>query len=358
MAFRTTCTPAGATLWALTTSTRIGRWAKAARDRRRPPSRRRRRRRRGRGGGSKGEVPKPVSETNRFFLKRTVALSQFASYCPWRDGHAPRSSERPAGDRDAFGVAAAETWLVADGFRRSFRFASAGNRALNGAAANRVSTSSCESPTHSTCPCRVLTGRWSPEKKLKDLATELRSLGLVDLRVEDATTPLAFRRPEETVAGAVAGKEPEARIIEGIPAVLAWNRWHPELLRAFAREAGRGVSRRLAWLADIALAIDRAGGFPGGIVGRVSSGDLCLDREAADFGTMGRGGTLGIATAEVADLETLEDRLPREPRIFSASGEVACRTEERGGDVLAVAREEVNHGRRFAQCRKDSRFAG
>jgi transcriptional regulator with XRE-family HTH domain len=115
---------------------------------------------------------------------------------------------------------------------------------------------------------RLLTGKNRPSNEVPGLAIELRSLGLVDLWVESPVVPGDFRRPEEVVALAVAGREPDARIVEGIPAVLAWNRWNGILLQAFARAAGRGTVYRLAWLADVALAIHRAGGFPGGCPGR------------------------------------------------------------------------------------------
>ncbi len=103
---------------------------------------------------------------------------------------------------------------------------------------------------------------------VRDIAVELRSLGLIDLWVEDSLVPGAFRRPEEVVALAVAGREPEARIVEGLPAVLAWNHWNSNLLWAFAREAGRTAAHRLAWLADVALALERIGGFPSGCPGK------------------------------------------------------------------------------------------
>ena len=103
---------------------------------------------------------------------------------------------------------------------------------------------------------------------IRDIAIELRSLGLADLWVESPVVPAAFRRPEEVVALAVAGREPEARIVEGVPAVLAWNRWNGPLLWAFARERGRATVYRLAWLAEVALALERMGGFPGGCPGK------------------------------------------------------------------------------------------
>lgn len=115
---------------------------------------------------------------------------------------------------------------------------------------------------------RFLSGSNWPGCELKDIALELRGLGLIDLWVEAATTPGAFRRPEEVVARAVAGPEPQARIVEGIPALLAWNFWHANLLRAYSRLTGRATAYRLAWLADVVLALDRQGGFPGGCPGK------------------------------------------------------------------------------------------
>jgi transcriptional regulator with XRE-family HTH domain len=115
---------------------------------------------------------------------------------------------------------------------------------------------------------RFLSGSDRPGGGPREIAIELRRLGLIDLWVEGPLVPGAFRRPEEVVALAVAGKEPEARIVEAIPALLAWNRWNGSLLRAFARETGRATLYRLAWLADVALALDRLGGFPGGCPGK------------------------------------------------------------------------------------------
>ena len=111
---------------------------------------------------------------------------------------------------------------------------------------------------------KLIAGSDRPGEGLRDIAIELRHLGLVDLWVEDSVVPGAFRRPEEVIARAVSGREPDPRILEAIPALLAWNRLDPILLRAYGRTARPRVTRRLAWLADIALAIDRRGGFPGG----------------------------------------------------------------------------------------------
>lgn len=111
---------------------------------------------------------------------------------------------------------------------------------------------------------RLITGADRPGVGLRDIAIELRRLGLVDLWVEAPVVPGAFRRPEELLARAVSGREPNPRVIEAIPALLAWNRINPILLRAHARTVKPRATRRLAWLADVAVAIDRRGAFPGG----------------------------------------------------------------------------------------------
>ena len=108
---------------------------------------------------------------------------------------------------------------------------------------------------------QLLGGSPSPGEDLASLSVELRGLGLVDLWVADAKVPGAARPTEEVLALACAGL-PDPRVIGAIPALLAWNPTRPGILRAFARASG--AARRLAWLADIALAIDHRGGFPGG----------------------------------------------------------------------------------------------
>jgi transcriptional regulator with XRE-family HTH domain len=109
---------------------------------------------------------------------------------------------------------------------------------------------------------RLLAGSDRPGEDLKDLAVELRRLGVNDLWVRGETVPGAFRRPEEVIALAVSGREPDPRVVEAIPAALAWNEINPTLLRAYG-VVTRTVFR-LAWLADVALAIERHRGFPGG----------------------------------------------------------------------------------------------
>jgi hypothetical protein len=93
---------------------------------------------------------------------------------------------------------------------------------------------------------------------------ELRHLGVVDLWVKDALVPGAFRPTEELIALVVASEEPAPRILEAVPAILAWNEIDPILLQAFGLTNAPRTCRRLAWLADVTLAIDKQGGFPGG----------------------------------------------------------------------------------------------
>lgn len=100
---------------------------------------------------------------------------------------------------------------------------------------------------------------------LSDNANQLRSLGIVDLHVEDEQTPGAYRSDEDVIAMVVSGNSPSARIIEAIPAVLAWNSWKPALLHAFADAHDERSCHRLGWLADITLTIHDDHGFPGGL---------------------------------------------------------------------------------------------
>jgi len=112
-----------------------------------------------------------------------------------------------------------------------------------------------------------LTGQERSGKSLVDISQELRHLGLVDLRVPGERVPGAHRNPEEVAALAVGTEVPDPRVLEGMPAILAWNRWRPALLVAFAQVTHPKAPTRLAWLAEITLLLDRTGGFPGGIPG-------------------------------------------------------------------------------------------
>ena len=112
-----------------------------------------------------------------------------------------------------------------------------------------------------------LTGSLRPGNALADIAQELRYLGMVDLRVTGERLPSAHRPTEEVMALAVGTETPEPRVIDALPALLAWNRWRPALMVAYAQAAHPRALTRLAWLADITLLIERTGGFPGGITG-------------------------------------------------------------------------------------------
>lgn len=109
-----------------------------------------------------------------------------------------------------------------------------------------------------------LTGSNTIGVDLPDLAVQLSVLGIADLHVADARVPGAFRSGAETIVLALAGSAPSARIIEAMPAVLAWNIESHFRLRAFADAYGDRIKYRLGWLADIALTIHKDQGFPGG----------------------------------------------------------------------------------------------
>jgi transcriptional regulator with XRE-family HTH domain len=109
---------------------------------------------------------------------------------------------------------------------------------------------------------RFFSGTDRPGNRTKDMAVELRRLGMIDLWVREALVPGAFRRNEELIALAVSGEEPDPRIVEAIPAALAWNEVSPTLLHAHG--IATGTLFRLAWLADVTLTIERQKGFPGG----------------------------------------------------------------------------------------------
>jgi transcriptional regulator with XRE-family HTH domain len=109
-----------------------------------------------------------------------------------------------------------------------------------------------------------LRGALLPGKELPHIALQLQWLGIVDLFVPDAVVPGAFLPTEQVLAFAVSGKQPNPRIIEALPAVLAWKRWSPSRLREYSKPRNSRETIRLAWLADVALTIHRTSGFPGG----------------------------------------------------------------------------------------------
>lgn len=166
---------------------------------------------------------------------------------------------------------------------------------------------------------------------IRDTAIELRALGLADLWVKDPVVPGAFRRPEEAIVLALSEQRPSARIVEAIPAPLAWNRWNDLLLWAFAREKGRAAVYRLAWLAEIALHLEETGGFPGGCPGK---DDLVSFLKRAKAPPEGRRDDLGHPAGErnespiwkrwgiryAGDLNTFRKRAQELASLTSAEG--------------------------------------
>ena len=109
---------------------------------------------------------------------------------------------------------------------------------------------------------RLLGGADRPGTELRNLAVELRRLGAVDLWIADAVVPGAARGSEEVITLALSGGSPDPRVVETVPALLSWNEVNPAVLRAHG--IATRTTLRLAWLTDVALAIDRQRGFPGG----------------------------------------------------------------------------------------------
>lgn len=206
---------------------------------------------------------------------------------------------------------------------------------------------------------RLTTGADRPGVGLRDIAIELRHLGLVDLWVESPSVPGAFRRPEELLARAVSGREPDPRVIEAIPALLAWNRLNPILLRAHGRTTSPRATRRLAWLADIALAIDHRGGFPGGCrrdqLVRFTQGIPTPSPESDDWDDLGHPMT-GAPTSPIwkrwrisygADLAQFEQRARRLDELRGQSGDRRkARAHRRGRATQGSRNVESDEGRR------------
>jgi transcriptional regulator with XRE-family HTH domain len=111
-----------------------------------------------------------------------------------------------------------------------------------------------------------LTGTNTVGFELPDLAPHLAQLGIADLHIENKRVPGAFRHDAETIVLALSGYAPSPRILEAIPAVLAWNPISPIHLLTFADLYDRRILYRLAWLADIALTLNQGRAFPGGCV--------------------------------------------------------------------------------------------
>ena len=81
---------------------------------------------------------------------------------------------------------------------------------------------------------RVTTGRWRPKSDLRGIAFELYQLGIRDLEVAGAFVPGAFRLPEQILVIALQGDQPEPRVVEAVPSILARRRLKVPLTEAFA----------------------------------------------------------------------------------------------------------------------------
>jgi hypothetical protein len=99
---------------------------------------------------------------------------------------------------------------------------------------------------------------------LADIAIPLQRLGIADLHVPNARVTGAFPEQEDVIALALRGNTPLPQIVEAMPAVLAWVPMDRQALHWFAERYDSRIRYRIAWLADIALTIERGAGFPGG----------------------------------------------------------------------------------------------
>jgi transcriptional regulator with XRE-family HTH domain len=112
-------------------------------------------------------------------------------------------------------------------------------------------------------PLSWFTSTWTfPRPDLRGIAIELHSLGIRDLAVANPEVPGSFRHREEVLALAVSGDQPEPRVIEAIPFLLARHKFRASLVAAFARYHDRRVRGRIAWLSSITLALSRLGSLP------------------------------------------------------------------------------------------------
>jgi transcriptional regulator with XRE-family HTH domain len=107
-----------------------------------------------------------------------------------------------------------------------------------------------------------VSGRFSPGVELRDIAIELYRLGIRDLEVSDPRVPGTFRHKEEILVLAVAGDRPEPRVIESIPYLLLRRHFLPAFTAAFADLYDERTRTRLAWLSEIALALNELSSMP------------------------------------------------------------------------------------------------
>ena len=74
--------------------------------------------------------------------------------------------------------------------------------------------------------------------------------------------PGAFRRPEQIVPLALRGDNPDPRVVEAIPFVLARQPLVVPLTLAFADFYDSRIRARLAWLSKITLVLEQSNRFP------------------------------------------------------------------------------------------------
>jgi len=109
---------------------------------------------------------------------------------------------------------------------------------------------------------RLTTGTWRPGLDLRGIAFELNHLGIGDLEIAGAQVPGAFRPAEQVVAAALRDDQPEPRVVEAIPSILARHQLNVPLTVAFADIYDPRIRTRLAWLSDVTLTLSRLSKFP------------------------------------------------------------------------------------------------
>lgn len=108
---------------------------------------------------------------------------------------------------------------------------------------------------------QFVNGQVRPRLDRRTALVHLRWLGIVDLLAPGTCVLGAFPAPEETLAWVLRGDAPDPRLVEALPAVLAWNAWDARLLEAYGASPDPRAVTRLAWLADVALTLHRSDVF-------------------------------------------------------------------------------------------------
>jgi transcriptional regulator with XRE-family HTH domain len=118
-------------------------------------------------------------------------------------------------------------------------------------------------------------GRFTPTYDLQGIALELYRLGIRDLEVSNPRVPGSFRHKEELLVLAVSGDRPEPRIVEAIPFLLLLRNFLIPLVQGYAVGFYQKEALvRLAWLSEIALALNRLSTMPRLPLGSTPTGRL------------------------------------------------------------------------------------